>query len=82
MLLKHNFNVNTNRYKWKCVFCEKTVDELLIKSNCRNEFIDFIITTININKFQPAITESIKWINNNCIPCLTEEEHIIKNIIE
>lgn len=51
----------------KCIFCEKTVNEL--EEN------------LNYNFHTLKVINQIDFLNENS-PCITEDEYIIKNIIE
>jgi len=56
-----------------CIFCNKSVKDLLLSENI----------TWSIDYFPwPADTYPLRFVVNNCMPCLTQEEFIIKSIIE
>ena len=59
----------------KCIYCNRFAIELALSSNLHHSYLLLISDG-------PDLVSTTKWINDNCMPCITEEERIIKDILE
>ena len=82
--LKHNF-IRSGEYNFvttydKCKYCGKSGFQLFHIIQKYNKNIDLILNKYEYSKNR-SFENDLDFYNKYC-PCLTEEEYIIKNIIE